>query len=158
VWVLIDGTSQVRDIGNGVVAFVPNTEDGQSAAKELHENRVVRHRITTMGAEKQRSVIQLNLLMASCQFFADNTENPQWDTKEKVKFQLKVATDFRDPNTVIVSPDGQIHFLYRSFSFAELKHMDACRIFERCYDILCHGLGMDLDDFITAVKSTMRNY
>lgn len=155
---MIDGTSQVRDIGNGTVAYVPNTEEGQAAAKELKLNRIVRHRITTMGAEKQRSVKQLNTLMASCQFFADNTDDPQWNTKDKVKFQLKVATDFRDPNTVIVDPKGEVHFLYRSFSFANLKHMEACRIFERCYDIMCDLIGMDLDEFIAAVKAQMKSY
>lgn len=154
---MIDGTSQIKSIGNGLVAYVPDTDEGQDAARELKLNRIVRHRITTMGAEKQRSVKQLNLLMAACKFFADNTENPQWNTKDKVKFQLKVATDFRDPNTVIFSPDGNIHFLYRSFSFTNLKHLEACRIFERCYDILCAGLGMTLDEFIAAVKSTMRS-
>ena len=155
---MLDDIAQIRDIGNGTVAFIPVSDDAQAAAKELHLNRMVRYRVTTIGAEKQRSVKQLNTLMAACQFFADNTEDQQWNTKDKVKFQLKVATDFRDPNTVIVTPDGAVHFLYRSFSFKELKHMEACRIFDRCYDILAAGLGMTVEELIAAVKSQMKSY
>ena len=155
---MITGTSQVKEIGNGIVAYIPYGIDDQEAAKNLKENRIVKHKITTLSAEKERSVTQLNLLMAACQYFADNTENPHWDTKDKVKFQLKVATDFRDPDTVIVDPKGNVHFLYRSFSFDTLKHMEACRIFERCYEILAGGLGMSVEDLVRAVKEGMRSY
>ena len=153
---MIETTSQIKYIGEKRY-FLPYTVDDQEAIENFKHNQLVRQKTYSMSAEKQRSNKQLNLLMAACQYVADNTEDKHWNTKNKVKFQIKVATDFRDPNTVIVDPHGDIHFLYRSFSFANLKHMEACRIFDRGFDFMADFLKMDRDEFIAAVKDAMQN-
>jgi carotenoid cleavage dioxygenase-like enzyme len=56
---MIDDISQVKKI-NGHTVFVPHTQSAREQADNLIENKLVRQRTTTMDAEKERSVPQLN--------------------------------------------------------------------------------------------------
>jgi len=95
-----------------------------------------------------RSVSQLNLFFAVCQTVADNSDNKYWNTKDKVAFQVKVALNFIDLNESIVDPQGNVHFKYRSISFKELPHMEACDFFNRAWDILAARLGITVEKLL----------
>ena len=140
-------------------SFTPSSaEDDEVAHNTYKMNQMVRIKTYAIGAEKQRSSEQLNTVMACCQLVADNTENPQLNSKAKVKFACKVHTDFRDPAITFVSPDGTVQFHYRSFSFDNLKHMEACNLFERCFDFMASLMGIDKDTMIAEAQSKMRKH
>lgn len=126
------------------------------ARDEFKNHQHVRLKAYSIGPQKQRSVEQLNLLMACCQLVADNMDNERFNTKEKVKFACKVHCHFVDENVVAVSPTGGIQFKYRSFSFSELKHMEACNIFEKCFEYMADLLGISKDKLISEAKARMR--
>lgn len=152
---MIEGTSQIRDIGGGVVAIIPDTDEGQAAVRELKLNRVVRHKITTIGALKRRSVAQLNLYFAICKLVSDNSDDPNFATKDLVSEFVKVKLRFIDSWMAI---DGAVHIKTKSISFAELRHMAACGFFDRAFDLLAKELGITVEKLIAEAKARMWSY
>ena len=131
-------------------------EDLEILQGEYKRNQLVRIKSYAIGPQKQRSVEQLNLLMACCGLVGKNTKEVRFNTKEQVKFACKVHTHFVDPNVVFVRPDGTVQFKYRSFSFANLKHMEACNLFERCFEYMASLLDISKDELIREAKSRMK--
>jgi hypothetical protein len=118
-------------------------------------NQMVKQTITPIGAQKQRSVAQLNLYWACCKEVADNTDDQKWNTKEKVDFQCRVILDFRDKSYIAVRPDGTVQFKYRSISFKNLKHMEACNYFTRAFDVMAGFLGVTVEDLVRMAQEHM---
>ncbi|MDA3834354.1 MAG: hypothetical protein PF495_13295 [Spirochaetales bacterium] len=141
---------------SGKAFFPQSAEDQEEIVKEFKRNQPTRHKVYTIGAQRARSVPALNLLMACFGEFANNSPVPRYNTKEKAKFACKVALDFRHLDRVGVMPDGTIVFDYRSFSFAELPHMESCNIFNRAYAWMADILGCSVEELIEAAKSNMR--
>ena len=130
--------------------FHPYTEADIEATREYKNNQIVR--CDVYGVEKPRSLRQLRLYWATCNVVAENTENPQFDNKDKVDFQCRVALHFVDPNTVAVRPDGQVVFKYRSIAFKNLKHIEACNYFNRSFKFMADFLGVTDVKLIEMVK------
>ncbi|MDR9502647.1 MAG: hypothetical protein RI601_12695 [Desulfurivibrionaceae bacterium] len=135
-------------------SFVPFSPDDLDAAKNFKVNQIVKLKV--VGCQKQRSASQLGLFMACCEEVAYNARDKGWDTKEKVKQQVKVALHYVVPDLVVVKPDGTVIFKYRSFAFSELKHFEACRIFDRGLDVLADYLKTDVDTLIAAAQEKMQ--
>ena len=128
----------------------------QDSVRELRLNEPVEVTIKQLSATKQRSVTQLGLLMKACEIVSQNTEDPSWDTKEKVKIQIKEKADYKDYSKAVRLPNGFTYIPYRSFSFKDLKHFEACQIFQIGFEYLADSLGFnDVDEFVELVKSQM---
>jgi len=133
----------------------PYSEEDGKKLSEYKENQLVRTKIYNVGAKKERSVSQLGLLHACFKLVADNTNKPNLNTPDKVKFEAKVFTDFRNPNICSVRQDGTVQFKYRSFSFENLGHMEACNIFDRCFEFMAKILKITPKELIEEAKSRM---
>jgi len=118
----------------------PLTIVDQEEISEFKDNQILKLKV--VGAQKQRSYLQLKMYWALCGVVAENTEHPYWNTKEKVDYQVRVALQFVDPNKMIVDGNGMIHLYYRSISFANLKHMDACKFFDRAWPVMAKHIGI----------------
>ena len=129
--------------------LVPFSEEDLEGIKEFRQNQVLRAKLT--GVEKPRSYNQLKLYWQLCKVVAENSES--WPTKESVDFNLRVALDFRDPSRVAVRSDGQVQFYYRSISFAELKHIEACDYFNRAFDLMAKKLGVTVEELLSNAHS-----
>lgn len=146
----------ITQIDNG--KLVPNTpEDLETLQGEFKQFQLVRVKCYAVG-KKERSVSQLGLLHACFKLVADNTSIPNFNTPEKVKFACKVATDFRNPNICFVRPDGTVQFEYRSFCFAELGHMEACNVFERCFEFMSKILKITKEKLIEEAQERMQKH
>ena len=104
---------------------------------------------------------------ACCQLVAENVkeydfghakfaDGEHWNTKEKVAIQVKVALHFVDPNKTVVI-NNQVHFEYRSLSFENLHHMEACYFFDRAFELLGARIGMSADELVHNAKERMQN-
>lgn len=122
-------------------------------ARNYKPNQIVRLKV--YGVEKQRSVLQMNTYWACCKEVANNTDNPKWNHKEKVDFQIRVALDFRDQRFIAVSGDGSIQFKYLSIAFANLKHIMACNFFERAFEVMAEFLQVSVEELIEMAKANM---
>ena len=133
---------QIDEHGN----FHPYTIEDKEAAKSYKPFQILRAKIS--GVRKPRSYQQLKLFFACCKTVAENTEDIQWNTKDKVKFQIKVALHFVDDSVIAVRPDGQVVFQYRSIAFKELPHMAACKFFVRAFEIMAKKIGVPVETLL----------
>jgi hypothetical protein len=121
-------------------------QEDEDVLKEYKEHQPIRTK--THGVKKSRSLAQLRLYWALCGIVADNSETPGWKTKEQVDFQCRVALDFRDPNVVVVKPDGTVVFHYRSIAFKNLGHIEACNYFDRAFEVMAKFLKVPVRVFV----------
>jgi hypothetical protein len=126
------------------VLFVPATLKDRDKAREFVHNQICRAQIR--GFKKERSVLQLRLFWACAQLVAENTDDQNWNTKEKVAEQCKIATQFVDTEKIVVKPNGDVHIPYRSIALENLAHMDACRFFDRAFVVMAKFLGVKPED------------
>lgn len=119
---------------------VPLTDEDAAVWSEYQENQITKHKI--VGTKKQRSWKQLKMLHACLKLVSENTENPSWNTPEKAKFSLKIALDYINRDAIVVDKKGNIHVQYRSFGYADLPHLEACKLFDRAWPILADVIGV----------------
>jgi hypothetical protein len=165
---MIEIFTQLRDTcplcnGSFGLFYLPKSDRDREQSKEYKLFQTVRNKV--YGVRKQRSLAQLDLYFASCQFVADNTDHKQWNTKEKVDFQCRVAAHFVDPDLVVVKPDGTVLYSYRSIAFASLKHIEACHYFDQAFGAMTDFLNkvawkhiekkITVDELISKVKESM---
>ena len=131
-------------------AFIPYAEHDIELSKGYVINQIVRAVIK--GFRKQRSLKQLRTYWRVCTIVSKNTDEPSWDTKEKVDYQCRVACRFIDPNITIVLPDGKVMFHYRSISFKNLGHIEACDYFDDAFKVLEEFSGVLVEDLIKNSK------
>ena len=115
--------------------------------REYKPNQVVRVKIT--GVQKPRSVIQMRLYWATCRVVAENTENKGWNTQDKVDFQCRVNLHFVDKDTVVVKPDGEVVYKYRSIAFKNLSHIMACNYFDNAFQVMAKFLRVPVDKLLS---------
>jgi len=135
--------------GTVLTPFMP---EDLEVLKNFKDNQVVRAKL--YGTKKERSLTQLGLLHACMRVVSDTTEDEEWNTPEKVKFQIKIRLKFVDL-TKSVFIDGVMHFHYRSFAFAELEHMEACGIFEQAFDLMADKLQITKNTLIEEAQDQM---
>jgi hypothetical protein len=124
--------------------LVPYRPEDLELITELKPNQVSVWTLKSKGINKQRSFQQLKLVMAALRVVVANSEDPNWDTVPKAKLSLKVALSYIDPGSAVVSPGGVV-LNYRSFGYEDLKHMEACMLFDRAFPILASVIGVDSD-------------
>ena len=128
----------------------PYSEEDAEILADYSPTQILRLRIT--GAKKPRSYQQLKLYWSACAVVAENSEEIGWTTKEGVDINLRVALDFRDrKKPIVVRPDGGIQLIYRSISFANLGHADACNYFDCAFDLMAKKLGVTKDKLMKAI-------
>ena len=98
-----------------------------------------------------RSVQQIKTYYRLCQLVVDNTENPDFNTKNKVDLQLRVKLGWCNEPFVI---NNRVQFNPKSISFKEMRHLEACRYFERAFETISKFLDVPLEELIDRTKRT----
>lgn len=128
--------------------LVPYSAEAKDLLSDLKPNQIVRGKIT--GVKKPRSVKQLRMFWACCRTVADNTEDQNWNTPEKVCIQVKLALRFY--KEIVVLPDGSIHFELDSISFDNLGQVEANKIFDRSWPVMAKHIGVSADELLNNAK------
>lgn len=131
-------------IKNG--SLVPFSQEARESLKNFKPNQIVIGKI--QGTRKERSLRQLRLFFACCRTVVANTDDVNWKTVDMVKNQIKVKLQFIDLNKSCVV-DGVFFPHYRSISFKELKHMEACNFFDNAFPILAKKLGITVNELLS---------
>ena len=129
------------------INLVPFSKEDEEKIREYPENQIVSGKIT--GVKIPRSYEQLKLYFACCQKVAENTDDPQWETKEDVDFQCRVQCRIIDKIKVV---DGIVHIVVGSISYSALKHLEACNYFDRAFDIMAKKIGVSVEDLTAEGK------
>ncbi len=133
---------QLNNYGNSVTPF--SVEDLERL-KSFKPNQVVRSQV--YGVTKQRSLQQLRLFWGCCRSVAENTQDENWNNEDKVAMQCKVKLNFIDLNKTIVS-DGKVYPHFRSIAFKNLKHIEACKFFDRAFEVMAKHLQCTVDQLL----------
>ena len=134
----------------------PSSEEDLEKHNAYPENQITRHLV--YGVKHPRSVKQLNTYFASCRQVAENNENTQWDTKEKVDFNTRVALHFVDPEYTTVRvfkvAGAELKvpvYKYRSISFKNLEHIKANGYFDAAFRFHADFLGVTVEQLKIAI-------
>lgn len=130
---------------NGVL--YPFSKEDQNRLNEFHDNQIVNANLK--GIEKPRSYEQLKLYWKCCQVVADNTEDQEWNTKERVDFICRVRCRFADYYTINKVP----HVKVKSISYANLKHIEACGYINDAFEVMARKLGITKDELTTNAEA-----
>lgn len=124
------------------MVFCPVSKEDQEKAKSFKYNQMVRQ--ATYGTRKQRSVHQNKWVHAMFRIVADNTEDPEWDTPDKVKRNVKMAMKFFKDDCIVCG--NKVYFELRSFAFDKMEHQEANLKYEEAKTICAKFLGVDPAD------------
>lgn len=136
--------------------FSSSPEDLLELKSEYKTNQLVRVKTYSIGAKKEASILQSNLLHACLQLVAD--EGKRKSTLDKIKFACKVDLHFVKEDLVAVKKDGSIVFQYDTFSFKNFHKMNKLRIYDRAFEWCAEVLEITVEELIKEAKSRMKSY
>lgn len=119
------------------------SEEDADELSDFPLHKILRAKIT--GAMKPRSYEQLKLYHAVCRTVADNTDDPNWNTPQKVDFQCKVLCRLIDEFVVV---GNATHIIPGSVSYAKMSHLSACNYFDRAFDEMAKFLGTTREELL----------
>jgi hypothetical protein len=126
---------------------VPFSQEDLEKFNSYKDNQLLRSQV--YGIKKPRSLKQLRGYWAACNTTAENNEAPGWQTKKQVDFQCRVALRFYDPDLIVAKPDGSIAFSYRSISFKNLAHIEACGYFNGAFELMADKLRITVEELLS---------
>lgn len=124
--------------GNVLHPFDPESAE---LLREYYENQPIRAKTT--GIKKPRSYQQLKAYWKACEIVAENRE--EFESKYDVDWQVRVDLKFYDRMTV---QGNKIIVECRSISYAQLDHIEACRFFDRAFELMAGWLGVTVDELL----------
>jgi hypothetical protein len=106
----------------------------------------------------RRSYSQLGMYWSACQLVASNTEDVNWNTKEKVDEQCKIAArhvDFWIHYQNKKTGEQALQIKTKSIAFTELAHIESCGYFDQAFQTMADKIGISIDDLINQAKAIM---
>jgi len=120
-------------------SLTPASREYAEELKAYRDNQILRCVIS--GSRKARSVQQNKWVHAIFRIVASNTEDPDWDTPEKVKRNVKMKMKFFKDEVVVHG--NKVYFELRSFAFDKMEHNEANVRYEDAKNICAKFLGVD---------------
>ncbi len=122
-------------------ALYPYSKEDQTKIKEYDGKHVIKAKLS--GVRNPRSYQQLKMYFACCRAVAENTNNPNFNTANKVDLQLRVLHGWLE-DTIIIKDKPQ--FITKSISFKAMKHLEACNYFDRAFETMAKFLGCTIEE------------
>jgi len=135
---------------NGVL--IPYSDEDKEALSEYYQNQILTLKVS--GVEKPRSYDQLKLYFGCCDTVALNTEDPEWNSKEKVHFKVRCILRFYKSVSV---QDDKVMFELKSISYRDMKHRAACNYVEKAFGVMADFLGITVEQLIEETKKRIGN-
>jgi hypothetical protein len=122
----------------GHKTLVVTCPQDQDALKTFKAYQIVQAKL--IGHKRPRSVQQNAWIHAIFQLVADNTEDPNWNTLEKVKYEVKLEMKFF--KSIIVRGHNVYHE-FKSFAFDAMDQNEADLRYNEAKQICADKLGVD---------------
>ena len=119
--------------------LIPVSQEYEEELRGYKQNQILRCVIS--GTRKQRSVQQNKWAHAMFRIVAENTQDPEWDSPEKVKRNVKMAMKFFEDEVVVRG--NKVYFELRSFAFDRMDANEANVRYEDAKNICAKKLGVD---------------
>ena len=121
-----------------LIGMVPISKEDVDRLNTFKDHQILKNQ--TSGVQKERSIIQNNWIHAIFRYVASNTENPEWNTEEKVKFEVKMIMKFFE-KVVVRGPE--VYFKFKSFNFEDMPQNEANVKYSEAKQICADFLGID---------------
>lgn len=124
---------------------------------EIQWNAPYNATLQIVAPEKARSYEQLKLYWKCCQLVADNCDDMNWSTKEKVDEQVKIAARHYEYWIYYENQktgEMALNIKTRSISYAELPHLEACGFFDDAFFIMAQKLGTTVDEMMAGIEGS----
>lgn len=123
---------------NHAYELKPTSDEDRETLRHFKPNQIVRLQI--YGTRKQRSVLQNKWVHKMFAIVADNTDDPEWSTPEKVKRNVKMAMRFFKDEVIV--HNNKVWFELRSFAFDEMDQDEANRVYTEAKELCAKKLGV----------------
>ena len=119
-------------------SYWPFSAEDREAGKAFKENQILQAKI--WGSKKPRSLQQNKWIHKIFRIVAANTEDPEWNTPEKVKRNVKMTMKFFEDEVIVRG--NKVYFDLRSFAFDKMEHNEANVKYEEAKNICAKFLGV----------------
>ena len=137
------------------VYLFPFSQEDVEELKNYPMHKILKARIT--GAVKERSLLQLRLYWGACRYLAKQLSDHENILNElDIDFDTKTRVAKENPAMIkrFKMIGGVMYIEPISISFPNLKHLDACKYFDKAFLIMADMVNMKVDQFIAMVKAT----
>lgn len=141
------------------IMFIPNNQIDYADLNKISNGEKVYITVRTIPDTKVRSVDQNNLFWASCAAVAENTDNKELDTKDKVCEYTKIVlrhVDYWMHYENKKTGETTLNLKTKSISFENLDHWCAIGFYDDAFKLHADMMGHDVDSWIAEVKSKMK--
>ena len=121
--------------------LIPTAEEDIEALKAFKPHQILR--LQVYGISKMRSYQQLKLWFACCRTVADNTEDVDWNTSEKVSEQVKLAIQHVEFSFKV---DGVMHMKTKSISYKEMSHLEMTGKMDEALGVMAAKIGLTIEE------------
>lgn len=121
---------------------------------EIKWDAVYNATLQIVAADRERSYEQLKLYWRCCQLVADNTDDMNWNTKEKVDEQVKITARHYEYWIYYENQktgEMTLNVKTKSISYSELPHLDACGYFDTAFQVMADKIGMTVGEMMAAI-------
>ena len=118
--------------------IVPFSPEDQERLAEFQENQIVTVRVS--GVKKHRSIQQNKWIHAIFRIVAMNTDDPEWNTPEKVKRNVKMAMRFFKDDVIV--HNNKVYFELRSFAFDRMEQNEANMVYNHAKEICAEKINI----------------
>lgn len=129
--------------------LIPFSREDLVILKKYKENQPIG--LELRGIQDPRSVEQNKAVHAVFRRVASSTDDPDWDTPEKVKRMVKLAMKFFKDDVVVSG--NKVFFELRSFAFDKMTHQEANLKFTEALAICAGKLGITIEELEAEIKS-----
>lgn len=127
----------------------PYSHEDHDVLSEFKDNQLLKVKIR--GVQKSRSLLQLRLFWSCCRKVAMNTDDENWNTKEKVAEQVKIKCRYIKSYIVV---DKTVHIITGSISYKEMSHMKATNFINNAIEEMARFLGVPKNELIEESEKT----
>ena len=123
------------------LALVPVSQEDIEALGTFKPNQILTNKVS--GCRKRRSVLQNKWLHSIFRLVAQNIQDPDWDSPEKVKRNVKMAMKFFSDDVVVSG--NKVWFELRSFAFDALSQDEANHVYNEAKAVCAKKLGVSVE-------------
>lgn len=135
----------------------PCTEDSKESIKGLKLYQIVKAKL--YGIKKPRSVKQLNTYWSCCALVAELlSDQDNIFSADDIDFKAKIRVAKSEPRLMkrFQVINGIAYIEPISIAFKNLKHLDACRYFDKALNFMAKAVGLeDAEELVLKAKERM---
>ena len=139
------------------VFLLPFSQEDIEELKNYNLNQVLKNRIT--GNLKERSLLQLRLYWGGCRYLAIQlSDHENILTAEDIDFEIKTRVAKENPSMIkrFKMITGIMYIEPISIAMVNMKHLEACKYFDKAFPMMGDMVGKTIDEFIALVKGSFK--